>query len=123
MTDTITRPMPRSATGTAPIGGVFSAATTPVGADGAPRLDLFAAHCRALIAEGCHGVALLGTTGEANSFSLAERHALLDAALAAGLRPSPWSKSMPGVVTSQTAGTCDTSKSCLSAKTFSESNS
>ena len=85
MTDTITRPMRRTATGTAPIGGVFSAATTPVGADGAPRLDLFAAHCRALIAEGCHGVALLGTTGEANSFSLAERHALLDAALAAGL--------------------------------------
>jgi len=87
MTDTITRPAPRAAAGTAPIGGVFSAATTPVGADGTPRLDLFAAHCRALIAEGCHGVALLGTTGEANSFGTADRMALLDAAgLAAAVK-------------------------------------
>ncbi|MCA8880046.1 MAG: dihydrodipicolinate synthase family protein [Rhodobacteraceae bacterium] len=70
---------------TGPISGVFSAATTPVGPDGAPRLDLFAAHAQALLREGCHGVALLGTTGEANSFSVAERMALLDAARDSGI--------------------------------------
>ncbi len=68
------------------IRGVYSAATTPVGPDGAVRLDLFAAHCRALLDEGCHGIALLGTTGEANNFAVAERQALLDAALDFGVR-------------------------------------
>jgi 4-hydroxy-tetrahydrodipicolinate synthase len=68
------------------IQGVFSAATTPVAADGSVRLDLFAAHCRALIDEGCHGIALLGTTGEANNFAVSERQALLEAALEFGLR-------------------------------------
>lgn len=86
MTNTDTLAAPKTGAATAPIGGVFSAATTPVGADGAPRLDLFAAHAKALLAEGCHGIALLGTTGEANSFSVAERRALLEAALEAGIR-------------------------------------
>ena len=68
------------------IRGIYSAATTPVDADGAVRLDLFAAHCRALLDEGCHGNALLGTTGEANNFAVAERQALLEAALDFGVR-------------------------------------
>ncbi|MDZ4093901.1 MAG: dihydrodipicolinate synthase family protein [Paracoccaceae bacterium] len=68
------------------IGGVNCAAATPVSADGAPDLGLFAAHCRALLTEGCHGLAILGTTGEANNFSVTERRALLEAALAAGVR-------------------------------------
>jgi 4-hydroxy-tetrahydrodipicolinate synthase len=68
------------------IGGVNCAAATPVGADGAPDLALFTAHCRALLDEGCHGLAILGTTGEANSFAVSERKALLVAALGAGVR-------------------------------------
>lgn len=68
------------------IRGVFSAATTPVAADGSVRLDLFAQHCRALLDEGCHGIALLGTTGEANNFSVSERQSLLEAALEFGIR-------------------------------------
>jgi 4-hydroxy-tetrahydrodipicolinate synthase len=67
------------------IGGVNVAATTPVQADGRPDLGLFTAHCRALLDEGAHGLAILGTTGEANSFSAADRMALLDAVLAAGI--------------------------------------
>lgn len=70
---------------TNPIKGVFSAATTPVGPDGSVRLDLFAEHCKALLDEGCHGIALLGTTGEANNFSVAERQSLLEAALDFGV--------------------------------------
>ncbi|WP_184393964.1 dihydrodipicolinate synthase family protein [Rhizobium sp. BK650] len=67
------------------ITGVYSAATTPLNADGSPDLGLFTEHCERLIEEGCHGVALLGTTGEANSFSLTERRTILEAALEAGI--------------------------------------
>lgn len=80
-----------------PVSGVFCASATPVLADGTPDFPAFATHCHALIAEGCHGVALLGTTGEANSFSLAQRQALLDHIIGAGLDPS---RLLPG--TSQT---------------------
>lgn len=67
--------------------GVFSAALTPVTEARAPDHALFVAHCRRLLAEGCDGIALLGTTGEANSFSSDERRALLEAVVAAGIEP------------------------------------
>lgn len=80
-----------------PVSGVFCASATPVLADGTPDFPAFAAHCHALIDEGCDGVALLGTTGEANSFSIAQRQALLDHVINAGLDPR---RLLPG--TSQT---------------------
>jgi 4-hydroxy-tetrahydrodipicolinate synthase len=67
--------------------GVFSAALTPLDAELAPDHARFVAHCRHLLDEGCDGIALLGTTGEANSFSAAERIALLEAVVAAGITP------------------------------------
>ncbi|MCK1410937.1 dihydrodipicolinate synthase family protein [Bradyrhizobium sp. 76] len=67
--------------------GVFSAALTPLDAEFAPDHVRFVAHCRHLLEEGCDGIALLGTTGEANSFSAAERIALLEAVVAAGIAP------------------------------------
>jgi 4-hydroxy-tetrahydrodipicolinate synthase len=67
--------------------GVFSAALTPVTADGTPDAPLFVTHCRRLLAEGCDGIAMLGTTGEANSFASDERRALLEAVVAAGIAP------------------------------------
>jgi 4-hydroxy-tetrahydrodipicolinate synthase len=70
------------------IGGVFCAAATPLDADGMADHAAFAAHCRALIEEGCHGVALLGTTGEANSFGLSERMDILERVIEAGIDPS-----------------------------------
>ncbi len=59
--------------------GVFAAALTPL--DDALRPDPGATirHYRWLLAEGCDGIVCLGTTGEANSFSLDERLGLLDA--------------------------------------------
>ena len=80
-----------------PISGVFCASATPILQDGTPDHTTFATHAKALIAEGCDGIALLGTTGEANSFSIAQRQQLLDKLIAAGLDPK---RLLPG--TSQT---------------------
>jgi len=80
-----------------PISGVYCASATPILADGTPDHENFAIHAKALIAEGCDGIALLGTTGEANSFSIAQRQALLDNVIAAGVDPQ---RLLPG--TSQT---------------------
>ncbi len=80
-----------------PIAGVFCAAATPIGEDGAPDLGRLARHAGQLIADGCDGVALLGTTGEANSFSVAERQQIVEAAVGAGIAPD---RLMPGT------GTC-----------------
>jgi 4-hydroxy-tetrahydrodipicolinate synthase len=67
--------------------GVFSAALTPLDAALLPDHSRFVAHCHRLLAEGCDGIAMLGTTGEANSFSSDERRALLEAAIAGGVAP------------------------------------
>jgi 4-hydroxy-tetrahydrodipicolinate synthase len=65
--------------------GILAAALTPVRDDGSADAPLLAAHCRSLFDEGCSGVVLLGTTGEANSFTTAERQALLEGVLKAGV--------------------------------------
>ena len=80
-----------------PIHGVFCASATPVLEDGTPDHAAFATHCQALLDEGCDGIALLGTTGEANSFSIAQRQALLDKVIASGISAQ---RLLPG--TSQT---------------------
>jgi 4-hydroxy-tetrahydrodipicolinate synthase len=67
------------------ISGVNCAAATPLNADLTPDLGLFTTHCKSLLANGCDGIALLGTTGEANSFSRGERKAILEAVLKAGI--------------------------------------
>ena len=67
--------------------GVFCAALTPLTEALAPDHARFVAHARRLLDEGCDGIALLGTTGEANSFSTGERQALLEASVAAGIAP------------------------------------
>ena len=67
--------------------GVFCATLTPVTADLAPDVPALARHCRWLIGQGCDGIALLGTTGEANSFSVDERKAILDMVVEQGIAP------------------------------------
>ncbi len=69
------------------IRGIFCAAATPVNAAGEIDKPRFISHAKNLIADGCNGIALLGTTGEANSFSIAERRNLLEEAITSGLAP------------------------------------
>lgn len=52
-----------------------------------PDLDPFVQHCRTLLDDGCDGVTLLGTTGEANSFSTTKRQTLLEAVVRVGIAP------------------------------------
>lgn len=75
------------------ITGVYCAAATPVDENLAPDLGKLAAHAKRLIEDGCHGVAMLGSSGEANSFSLAERKAMLEAVVASGV---PAGQLLPG---------------------------
>jgi 4-hydroxy-tetrahydrodipicolinate synthase len=56
-----------------PLAGVFAAAVTPLQPDFSPDLDAFPSLLEFLAGRGCHGVLLLGTTGEGPSFSPEER--------------------------------------------------
>ncbi|MBE2315439.1 dihydrodipicolinate synthase family protein [Solirubrobacter sp. CPCC 204708] len=57
----------------APMKGVFAAVLTPMREDLSVDRAAFAAHCRRLLDDGCHGLGIFGTTGEANSLSVRER--------------------------------------------------
>lgn len=62
--------------------GIYAAALTPLRPDFSPALEDIPQLLDFLAQRGCHGVLLLGTTGEGPSFSPAERQAILRAALA-----------------------------------------
>ncbi len=68
-----------------PISGVIAAAVTPLRPDGAIDHDKLIAHCRRLLTSGCDGINLLGTTGEATSFSAGQRIAAMTAVAKSGL--------------------------------------
>ncbi len=61
--------------------GVLAAVLTPMDGDLRPDHAAFADHCQRLLAAGCHGLSVFGTTGEANSLSVDERLAALEALL------------------------------------------
>jgi 4-hydroxy-tetrahydrodipicolinate synthase len=65
--------------------GVFAASLTPMNADLSPDHGKIVAHSQWLLANGCDGVAPLGTTGEANSLGVAERLEILDTFGKAGI--------------------------------------
>jgi 4-hydroxy-tetrahydrodipicolinate synthase len=74
------------------IKGLLSPVVTPFKADLSPDTERFVAQCRWLLSQNC-GLAVFGTNSEANSLSVSERIALLDALLAAGVDPA---RMMPG---------------------------
>jgi 4-hydroxy-tetrahydrodipicolinate synthase len=65
--------------------GICCPTLTPVDGDGAPCIELLLEHCRWVLAQGCAGIVLFGTTGEANSFTTAERRSVLEAVVAGGI--------------------------------------
>ena len=77
-------------------GGINAAVLTAMNADLSIDLDRMAAHCRWLLANGCNGLAVLGTTGEANSLGISERIAVLEGLAERGI---PAAKMLPGTGT------------------------
>jgi 4-hydroxy-tetrahydrodipicolinate synthase len=67
--------------------GIWAPVLTPLDEDLKADGARFVAHAKWLLDSGCHGLAIFGTTGEATSFSVAERIDILETALAAGLPP------------------------------------
>jgi len=62
-----------------PLSGVIAAIATPVQEDGSPDLTRAIKLARFLLENGCDGLNVLGTTGEATSFSVAERLSVMKA--------------------------------------------
>ena len=90
--------------------GVFAAALTPVNADLTPDIKLHAAHSKWLLANGCDGLGVLGTTGEASSFSVAERIAIVEGLVKEGV---PAAKMMPGTGCASFADSVTLTKAAL----------
>jgi 4-hydroxy-tetrahydrodipicolinate synthase len=67
------------------LSGVIAAIATPIDEGGAPDLKRAVNLARYLLDNGCDGLNVLGTTGEATSFSVDERKGVMDAYKANGL--------------------------------------
>jgi 4-hydroxy-tetrahydrodipicolinate synthase len=67
------------------LSGVIAAIATPIDEKGSPDLKRATELARYLLDNGCDALNVLGTTGEATSFSLDERKSVMNAYKAAGL--------------------------------------
>jgi 4-hydroxy-tetrahydrodipicolinate synthase len=92
--------------------GVLAAVLTPMDEDLKPNHQAFAAHCRRLLAAGCHGLSVFGTTGEANSLSVNERLAALEGLLDSGV---PVETLLPGTGSCALTDTVRLSRAALEA--------
>jgi 4-hydroxy-tetrahydrodipicolinate synthase len=90
--------------------GVFAAVLTPLNADLSPNVKAQAGHAKWLLENGCNGLAVLGTTGEANSFSIKERISILEGLVAAGV---PAKAMMPGTGCCAISDTVELSKKAV----------
>lgn len=92
--------------------GVYAAVLTPFDRNLEPNLEAYVAHCRWLLANGCDGLAPLGTTGEANSLSVPQRLGLIEGGAAAGL---PMERCIVGTGSSALADAVTLTKAALAA--------
>jgi len=90
---------------------VLAAALTPFDAAGEPDASMLIEHCRALLDEGCDGLVILGTTGEANSLTVKQRERLAERLIAGGIEPR---RLVVGTGCSATGDTVRLSKHALS---------
>jgi len=63
----------------------YTAIATPFNADNIVKLPAMAKHAKWLLDQGCDGLVVFGSTGEATSLTIAERKATLDALIASGI--------------------------------------
>jgi 4-hydroxy-tetrahydrodipicolinate synthase len=75
-------------TGLSRSNALIAAVATPIGPDLRPDARLLVERCRTLMAEGCDGITLFGTTGEGAEFAVEDRQLALESLLAAGIAPS-----------------------------------
>jgi 4-hydroxy-tetrahydrodipicolinate synthase len=101
-------------TGGADPEGVLAAVLTPMDDGLAPDHPAISAHCHRLLAAGCHGLSVFGTTGEANSLSVEERLAALEALLESGV---PADALLPGTGSCALTDTVRLSRAALEAGT------
>lgn len=95
--------------------GVFAAALTPM--DDGLNVDheAFAANCQRLLDDGCHGLGVFGTTGEANSLSADERIVALEALVEGGI---PGERLLPGTGSCALTEAVRLSRTALEAGAF-----
>jgi len=89
--------------------GVLSPVVTPFGANHEPDVSRLLRHCRWLVDQGV-GLAVFGTNSEANSLSVREKLALLEALVRAGL---PADRMMPGTGTCALADTVELTRAAV----------
>jgi 4-hydroxy-tetrahydrodipicolinate synthase len=70
------------------LSGLWVPVLTPFAADLSPDGARLARHCRWLLAQGASGLAVFGTTSEANSLSVEEKGRLLDGLVEDGIDPA-----------------------------------
>ena len=95
------------------IRGVWCAMLSPVTERKTLDVALFQDHAKKLLARGVDGVAPFGTTGEGQSFSVAQRRSGVDALLAAGISAS---KIMPGTGCAALADTIELSRHAIQTR-------
>ncbi len=89
--------------------GVYAASVTPLNADLSPDLGALTTHSRWLLENGCDGLGVLGTTGEANSIGFQDRLKII-AHLARAVAPE---RLMPGVGSCALADALTMIRACL----------
>ncbi len=93
-----------------PLRGVLVPLLTPFNDDMTVATDLYVAHARQLLEQGCAGLVPFGTTGEALSVGIDERIAAIRALVDAGIDPALM---IPGTGLSNVADTARLSRACL----------
>ena len=83
---------------------------TPFNDDSSVATDLFVAHAKRLLNQGCAGLAPFGTTGEALSVGIDERTASISNLIDGGIDPT---KMIPGTGLSNVPDTARLSRACL----------
>jgi 4-hydroxy-tetrahydrodipicolinate synthase len=93
------------------LGGVIPAVLTPVDADLMPDYGRHLEHCLKLIEQGATGLSPLGTSGEAASFSAAERMRILERLIEGGVPPD---RLLPGTGAAALTDTIELTRHALS---------